>query len=235
MRSHTSLNLVTRPSDLICCKKASALSFCHTYFWTDTMSLISSALKLDAINTSTGMCGDSTLFWTQSLLTDCTRSADVMQKSVTLLLCPDIYVNFPSSSPWHSPLWMNKSKHMHKSKSILPKSFTTSSWEALLWHIRELGLRGSVNGKSHSLLHWLESWMSTCLCHHTELNEGPLYFSKRLRTHLSIKSNVASTDFLVGAHKHMYCVEKCLGKPDHNHLFIQDVNSFNQFWKALPH
>ena len=196
MRSHTSLNLVTRPSDLIFCKKAYALSFCHTYFWTDTMSLISSgsALKLDAINTTTSMCGDSTLFWTQSLFT---RSADVMQKSITLLLCPDIYVKFPSSSPWHLPLWMNKSKRMHKSKSILPKSFTTPSWEALLWHISELGLRGSVNGKSHCLLHWLESWMSTCLVSCTS--------SVRCHTGSRLGGR-----FSVSVTAHVLCISGCL-------------------------
>ena len=89
--------------------------------------------------------------------------------------------------------------------------------------------------KSHRLSHWLGSWMSARLCRHTELSENRRV-SQRDREHICLSDLCGnyirlyySTDFLVGVHKHMYCVEKCLGKPDHNHLFIQDVNSFNQF------
>ena len=142
-------------------------------------------------NASVVICGDSFLSWTKDF-TSFTKSADFMQ-TIPLLPWIDIYVNFPSLSPGHFPWWMCRSKHKRKSKRGLSKSFTVSSCETLLWHIRELGLRDFVNGKYESFPSVLiGSWMSMRLCSHTEL-KGYLHISPWNKYTFVYKTNVAIT------------------------------------------
>ena len=111
--------------------------------------------------------------------------------------------------------------------------------------------------KSHCLSHWLGSWMSARLCRHTELSETRR-ISQRDREHICLSMRDWDYDYdweiyvaitfgciivrtslwgYINTYQQnvMRCVKKSFGKLDHNHLIIHDVNSFKQFWKALPH